>query len=288
MRRAAPAADRFRVCPPGQTRGIDVQRFYPEIEALVRSKFQGAAVDIDDLVQETAIAISRKNTSLASAYDPSKASMGKYVLLVARSKLGHMLGGAARRERGVVYEDGEVLAARTPEPDAEAGLVEATPGTVGDVVEQLVELRDDAQQRARATQRAGRDLDARYQEGAADGLRAAAELISTVFDATAVPPLPHRVTALLAVAGGMLTAGQLSAGLLVPVGDVERALAELGDRVRSNDGGRYQLAPLFDEGDEVVDEPMRAPTAAAWARVKRTLTRALARWERDARINATT
>jgi hypothetical protein len=252
-------SDRFRACPKGLRRGIDVARMYPEIRALVVAKFGQAGVDVEDLVQEVAAAIAVKNTSARSAFDPARSGFGHYVYLVARSKLGHMLGSDVRRARPVVCVEEEALAAAAGgEPDSEASPVQASAETVGELVEQLGDLARQAGAAALARRRADDGLEAARIEGMGEGLRAAAELLGAAFaaetpTAQASPPAPpapasscststlaERLIALLTIADEPLTIGLLSIGLLSPTADVEAALEQLGERVTRRGRGRWR------------------------------------------------
>lgn len=74
----------------GTPLGVDLAKHHRDVARIVGAKFRPETVDPDDLVQETCLAILRKNRQ-ACAYDPRRASLGKYVYTVARSTLGHLL-----------------------------------------------------------------------------------------------------------------------------------------------------------------------------------------------------
>lgn len=225
-----PAEERRRACPAGAERGVDVPRMYPEIAAIVRKHFANANVDLDELVQETAAAIAKKNASGASAYDPARSSFGHYVHLVARSKLGHMLGSRTRRERGLLFEEEEALDAMGGE-HSQALAIDANASTVGELIAHLA----DAARRARSIQD-------EYHKGVAEGLGCALRVLGEAFDEGQLLPLAQRVRGLLAVAARPLTAGQMSVALGVPVPALERVLARLGQAVRRRNRGAYELA----------------------------------------------
>ena len=306
------AGDRFRACPKGAKRGVDVGRMYGEIGAIVRAKFGNAGVDPDDLVQETAMTIERRN-KLDCAFDPTVASFGKYVYLVASNVLGHLRGGAARRAHEVITVETEALDAHAHDEDREAARLDVTAGTVGELVEQLVDQA--ARARALAASSRGRrdEHQARYQEGAGDALRAVAELLASAFREEDLAPLPRRLLAVLSVTARALSPGQLSAAVIAPVAAVERALEHLGARV-ARDAGAFLIAPMHFEEEPPAAPPRStsrrsspstsrprrtssragdtkapsvvsktAPTPAQFAVVSRTLTASLARWEAAAR-----
>lgn len=77
-----------------------------EVQAIVFKFLEGQRVpfDRDDLLQEVLIAIHRRNR-YPSAYDPRLATLGKYVWLVCRNILGHMLQRAERSEAEVSVEE---------------------------------------------------------------------------------------------------------------------------------------------------------------------------------------
>jgi DNA-directed RNA polymerase specialized sigma24 family protein len=187
-----------RACPKGAMRGVDVARMYSEIDKLVRAKYAGRdpGVDIDDLVQETVITISRRNGQ-GSAFDPARASFGKYVNMAASNTLGHLLGSKVRRTHAVMLPGDEALAALEVASElAQAAPVgEPTARTVGDLVEHLEDVVDAAREEARVIRRRrGAEAEARYQDGVHATARALADLLGTAFDEDAVLELaPRRV-----------------------------------------------------------------------------------------------
>ena len=72
-------------------RGIDLAARYVDVCKLVASKCHFPTLDPEELLQEVCCAILRKNKSEKSAWDSSRASFSKYVVLVARSTGLHML-----------------------------------------------------------------------------------------------------------------------------------------------------------------------------------------------------
>lgn len=70
--------------------GVDLTAKHLDVRRLVIRHCLAAALDTDDLVQEVTVAIWRKNRS-DSAWDPRRASFGKYVILVGKSIRSHML-----------------------------------------------------------------------------------------------------------------------------------------------------------------------------------------------------
>jgi DNA-directed RNA polymerase specialized sigma24 family protein len=76
--------------------GVDLTQKHLDVLKLIRKHVRIEGLDADDLLQEIYAAIWRKNHS-ASAWDPHRASFGKYVILVGQSIAGHML--EARRWR---------------------------------------------------------------------------------------------------------------------------------------------------------------------------------------------
>lgn len=91
--------------PPAVTRGVDVAAHFHDIRRLVtayfrqpstraylRSRanegFRGARIELEDLVQDVALTIHRRN-SQGSAFDPRRASMSKYVWKVTFTVLSH-------------------------------------------------------------------------------------------------------------------------------------------------------------------------------------------------------
>lgn len=242
-----PIEERRRACPVGAARGIDVARMYGEIGAIVRKHFASSGVDVDDLVQETAAAIVRKNASEASAFDPERSSFGHYVHLVARSKLGHMLGSRARREHGLVLQ-GEESALDAIAADAgDEGPLEATAATIADLLEQLAEMVTRAKARPD-----------KYHEGVAAALEWVRTILAEAFDAEALLPLAQRVRGLLTIAGRPLTAGQMSVALGAPAPAIARVLERLGTAVRRRNRDAFELA----RGEVEASAP-RKPSAAA-------------------------
>ena len=252
--------DIYRACPPGRTRGIDVARLYQEIQAIVRAKFTSTdlGVDVDDLVQETALAIVRKNDSEASAFDPSRASFSKYVYMVARGKLSHMRE-AAHLDRLEFHDDDTVFDAvtRLVDGDARAGNLEPT--TIANVVELLQEAADLARER-------GGD---RYFEGFCDAARSTAELLSAAFVGEATAPtkkktptaaeakaarqavlrkrrreLADRVLALMQFARRPVWSDELVRHAGATPARVARAIDDLGARVITLDDGDRRLHAL--------------------------------------------
>lgn len=70
--------------------GVDLTVKHLDVRKLIGKHVRIEALDADDLLQEIYAGIWRKNHS-ASAWDPRRASFGKYVILVGKSIAGHML-----------------------------------------------------------------------------------------------------------------------------------------------------------------------------------------------------
>jgi len=77
-----------------------------EVQAIVFKFLEGVRVpfDRDDLLQEVLLTIHRRNR-YPSAFDPRLATFGKYVWLVCRNVLGHMLQRAERSEAEVTVDE---------------------------------------------------------------------------------------------------------------------------------------------------------------------------------------
>lgn len=187
----APARVDTRACPAGAARGVDVARMFHEIELLTRayaSKHAGD-IDVEDLVQEVAVAIATKNASEKSAFDPARSSFGHYVTLVARSKAGHV-----REKR---YHFGEIPTAdETLEHAHDAGVREGHVAkrdavdrrTMGELVEMIREAERAATTHARAL-RATDAIAAARAEGIAEASRKYSALLDGAFEPdVALPP----------------------------------------------------------------------------------------------------
>lgn len=109
----------YRACPQGKRRGIDVGRMSREIGRLIHANFHPTDIEVDDLVQETCMRLLRNNES-ESAFDPTRASFSKYVLLVAGGRLSRM---REKLSREVLVGDesleaaADAIALSSPEPD---------------------------------------------------------------------------------------------------------------------------------------------------------------------------
>ncbi len=72
--------------PPARAaRGVDLTKKALDVRRLVLKHFGVPGVHPDDLVQEVYAEILKLNKSELSAYDPGRASFGRYVYLVGRS-----------------------------------------------------------------------------------------------------------------------------------------------------------------------------------------------------------
>lgn len=153
---------------------------FPEIEKLTRAYAAKHAPDLDadDLVQEVALTIAKRNASERSAFDPTRASFGKYVFLVAGNKAGHLR--EKRYHHGEVpTEDDALEAARAND----VGEVVATKRSSADrrTVGELVSLIREAGQEACSHARDVRARDA-LAAARADGIAEAAKKFSALLD----------------------------------------------------------------------------------------------------------
>ncbi|MGK3961335.1 RNA polymerase sigma factor [Sorangium sp. So ce1667] len=110
-----------RSADDGTPLGVDLRRLHADVRKIVLKHFKSALawVEADDLVQEVYLAIARKNTQNC-AFDPRKASLGKYVWTVANSVVLN-LGDKRKRGSHVVLSDvgdmPDAVCERTPEDD---------------------------------------------------------------------------------------------------------------------------------------------------------------------------
>ncbi|KYG11423.1 hypothetical protein BE21_57575 [Sorangium cellulosum] len=120
-----------RSADDGTPLGVDLSRLHADVRKIVLKHFKSALawVEADDLVQEVYLAIARKNTQNC-AFDPRKASLGKYVFTVANSVVLN-LGDKRRRGAHVVLSDvGDMPDAITTRT-AEDELIEAEEEAAG-------------------------------------------------------------------------------------------------------------------------------------------------------------
>lgn len=117
-----------RVHPPRHPSGfgIDLEAWHEHVRRIVVSKFGAAAVDVgvepDELVAHVYERILRANRGRA-AYDPSRASMSRYVCLQARSALANILDARRVRpveELGLPNAEGELVDAASVDVEAPA------------------------------------------------------------------------------------------------------------------------------------------------------------------------
>lgn len=106
--------------------GIDLSRLHGDVRRLVIAGFAGSAlargIDPEDLVQEVMFAIHRRNHYAASAFDPRKASMGRYVHLIGRAMLINLT--LAPGWHSEAHED-EGVDVADEAPDAEQAWIDA-------------------------------------------------------------------------------------------------------------------------------------------------------------------
>lgn len=81
---------------------LDLDRRWPEVRALVRSKYGGwmrrNGIEMLDAEQEVYLGLLRRQQG-ATAYDPQRAGWARYVVLVAGSVLSHMVQREQRRQK---------------------------------------------------------------------------------------------------------------------------------------------------------------------------------------------
>lgn len=127
--------------------GIDLKKYHEDVRRLVRSKCRFPTLDPDDLLQEVYLAILKKNIS--KPWDPTRAAMSKFIVLVAGSTALHMLQARRFRPEAQAEEAPEVADERDPigafEVARELGL---DPDEFGEWLKEQDELTD--QERAAA------------------------------------------------------------------------------------------------------------------------------------------
>jgi hypothetical protein len=169
--RGAPRSTRVTRPAPGRDDGlgVDLSAHYSDLRAIALSSYskrcQDAAVDVEDLISVAAERILRSNRG-AKPFDPSKASLGRYLHLLLASRLSVMASlvrqSESRRSRRAIRlddDDGEV---------DELARVEAEP-EVGDAL-RLVEARlPDLTQAARKVDADVADFPCAFLYGGWDG-----------------------------------------------------------------------------------------------------------------------
>lgn len=135
---------------PGRTdgRGLDLAHHYGEVRAVVFGSYTKrcatAGVDPDDLVSVVCASVLQSNQG-PSAYDPSKASVMRYLHLVTASRLSHAQEAARYRAcertglRSAVMDGEERDAAEVASTVVEGGVPEDAPEVIARLLPALVE-----------------------------------------------------------------------------------------------------------------------------------------------------